>query len=110
MFIIAREKGPLALNDDHVSPPSHKCPPSPPVIGPPTCKQKIDAIISLLQMYFTEILLPVCPASLTYRNPQRHKIICGMCLIGRKDQSISTCVFVEISCSCNYCGSYMAVI
>ena len=97
MFIIAREKGPLALNDDHVSPPSHKCPPSPPVIGPPTCKQKIDAIISLLQMYFTEILLPVCPASLTYRNPQRHKIICGMCLIGRKDQSISTRVFVEIS-------------
>ena len=61
-------------------------------------------------MYLTEILLSVRPASLTHRNRQRHKLICGMCLIGRKDQSITTCVFVEISRSCNYCGSYMAVI
>ena len=66
MFMIAGEKGPLALNDGPVSPPSHKCPPSlpHPVIGPPTRKQKIHAIISLLQMYLTEILLPVRPASL----------------------------------------------
>ena len=85
MFIIAMEKGPPALNDD----PSHKRPPFPPVIGPSTFKQKIHAIISLLQMYLTEILLPVHPVSLTHRNPQRHKIICGMCLIERKDRSIN---------------------
>ena len=57
--MIAEEKGPLAPNDDPVSPLviSALPPPPPPVKGPPTCKQRIHAFISLLQMYLTEILL-----------------------------------------------------
>ena len=34
------------------------------------------------------IFLPVCPASLTHKNPQRRKIIHGMHPAGFKDQSI----------------------
>ena len=34
------------------------------------------------------ILLPLRPASLTHKNPQRSKIIHGMRPIGYKDQSI----------------------
>ena len=43
------------------------------------------------------ILLPPCPASLTHKNPQRHKIICGIHPIGRRERSIdqSKDVFLE---------------
>ena len=43
------------------------------------------------------ILLPPCPASLTHKNPQRHKIICGIHPIGRRDRSTdqSKDVFLE---------------
>ena len=44
------------------------------------------------------ILLAPCPASLTHKNPQRHKIICGIHPIGRRDRSIidqSKDVFLE---------------
>ena len=34
------------------------------------------------------ILVPLCPASPTHKNPQRHKMIDGMRPVGRKDQSI----------------------
>ena len=33
-----------------------------------------------------EILLPLRPGSLKHKNPQRHKIICGMCPVGCKDR------------------------
>ena len=56
------------------------------------------------------ILLPLHPAYLTNKNPQRLEINHGMCPVGRKDRSIDqliwTCVFVEISRLCNFCGSY----
>ena len=42
------------------------------------------------------ILLPLCPASLTHKNPQRRKKICAMLPIGRKDRSED--VFVENIC------------
>ena len=51
------------------------------------------------------ILLPLHSASLMHKNPQRRKIIHGMCPVGCEDQSIEH-VFVEISRSCNFCGSY----
>ena len=38
--------------------------------------------------YKSAILLPLCPASLTHKNPQRRKIICGMRPVGRKDRLI----------------------
>ena len=44
-----------------------------------------------LQLYhgiFTLILLPLCPASLTHKNPQRRKIVHGMRPVGRKERSI----------------------
>ena len=34
------------------------------------------------------ILLALRPATLTHKNPQRRKIICGMRPVGRKDRSI----------------------
>ena len=37
---------------------------------------------------FAVILLPLSPASLMHKNPQRRKIIRGMCPVGRKDRSI----------------------
>ena len=36
----------------------------------------------------TVILLPLRPASLTHKNPQRRKIIHGTRPVGRKDRSI----------------------
>ena len=36
----------------------------------------------------TVILLPLHPASLTHKNPQRRKIIHGTRPVGRKDRSI----------------------
>ena len=42
------------------------------------------------------ILLPLRPASLTHKNPQRRKTICAMLPIGRKDRSED--VFVENNC------------
>ena len=54
---------------------------------------------SWFHLLFAVILLPLCPASLMHRNPQRLKTI--QRLIDR-----ITCVFVEISHSCNFCGSY----
>ena len=43
------------------------------------------------------ILLPLRPASLTNKNPQRHKIIHCMRPVGRKDRSIDRS-------SCDFCG------
>ena len=40
------------------------------------------------------VLLPVRPVSLTQKNPQRRKIICGMHLVGHKDIDRSEDVFV----------------
>ena len=40
------------------------------------------------------ILLPLRPASLTHKNPQRRKIIHGMHPIGYKDQSIDQSINV----------------
>ena len=50
------------------------------------------------------IWLPLNPASLTHKNPQRNKIIYGMRPVGPKERSKR--VFVEISLSCKFCGSY----
>ena len=46
------------------------------------------------------------PASciLMHKNPQSHKIIYGMCPLGRKDRSISEDVFVENPVWCDFCG------
>ena len=52
------------------------------------------------------ILLPLRPASLTHKNLKRGEIIHGMRPVGCKDRSIHPFVFVEISCSCNSCGSH----
>ena len=43
------------------------------------------------------ILLSLCAASLMHKNPQRHKIICGIHPIGRGERSIdqSKDVFLE---------------
>ena len=38
--------------------------------------------------YKSVILLPLCPASLTHKNPQRRKIISGMRPVERKDRLI----------------------
>ena len=43
--------------------------------------------------YKSAILLPLCPASLTHKNPQRRKIICGMRPVGRKDRLIDLKTF-----------------
>ena len=45
------------------------------------------------------ILLSLCAASLMHKNPQRHKIICGIHPIGRRERSIdqSKDVFLEYS-------------
>ena len=51
------------------------------------------------RLLFAVILLPLCPTSLTHRNPQRRKTI-------QRFNDRITCVFVEISHSCNFCGSY----
>ena len=34
------------------------------------------------------LFIPLCPASLVHKNPQRCKIICGMHPVGRKDRLI----------------------
>ena len=58
-------------------------------------------------MAISVILLPLCPVSLTHKNPQRCKIIHHMCPVGRKHRSIDlNMFFVEISCLLNFCGSY----
>ena len=57
------------------------------------------------------ILLPLRPRSLTHKNPQRRKIICGMRPVGGNDRSIdrSEDVFVQYNicdccgCSCGLC-------
>ena len=52
------------------------------------------------------ILLPLHTASPMHKNPKRCKIIHGMRPMGAKiDRSIWMCVFVEISCLHNFCGS-----
>ena len=54
-----------------------------------------------------EILLPLCPGSLKHKNPQRHKIICGVCRVRSIDRSED--VFVQYNvcdfcrCSCGFC-------
>ena len=58
-------------------------------------------------MAISVILLPLCPASLTHKNPQRCKIIHRMRPIGRKHRLNDLNIFfVEISCLLNFCGSY----
>lgn len=53
------------------------------------------------------ILLPLGPASLKHKNPQRCKLIHGMYTVGCKDGSSDlTGVLVEISLSCNFFDSY----
>ena len=42
---------------------------------------------------YTVILLPICPASLVHKNPQRHKIIHGICLAGGKEWLIGLKIF-----------------
>ena len=39
------------------------------------------------------ILLPLRTVSLTHKNPQRHKIFCGMHPVGRKDRLINLKMF-----------------
>ena len=41
-----------------------------------------------------EILLPLCPGSLKHKNPQRHKIICGVCRVRCKDRLIDLKMFL----------------
>ena len=45
-------------------------------------------------MSVTVILLPLRPASLTHKNPQRHKIICGKHPVGHKDRLIDLKMFL----------------
>ena len=53
----------------------------------------------------TVILLPLRPASLTHKNTQRCKIICGMRPIWGKDWLIDPkMIFCRISCFCDFCG------
>ena len=40
------------------------------------------------------ILLPLHPASLTHKNPQKRKIICGMHPVGHKDRLIDLKMFL----------------
>ena len=47
-----------------------------------------------------------CIAFLTHKNPKGWKIIHDMCPIRCRDQSVWTGVFVQIPCSCNFCGGY----
>ena len=42
----------------------------------------------LNRLPFTVILLPLCPAYLMHKNPQRRKIIHGMRPVGRKERLI----------------------
>ena len=52
----------------------------------------------------TVILLPLGPASLTHKNPQRRKIIHGMRPAGHKERSIDLKMFGRISRSLYFCG------
>ena len=66
----------------------------------------MEAIIILLNCQLSlnpVILLPLRPASLTHKNPQRHKIIHGMRPVGCKEWSIWR-FFGRISCLCDFCG------
>ena len=55
------------------------------------------------------ILLPPCPASPTYKNSQRHKIICGMHPIGRRERSIDQSKDVFLVCLCDFCACAVLV-
>ena len=55
------------------------------------------------------ILFRLRPASLTHKNLKRSEIIHGMRPVGCNDRSIIP-FFVEISFSCNSCGSFTAVV
>ena len=55
------------------------------------------------------ILLPPCPASLTHKNPQRHKIICGIHPIGRRERSIDQSKDVFLVCLCDFCACAVLV-
>ena len=62
-------------------------------------------------MILTVILLPLRPASLMNKNPQRSKINHGMHPVRRKDQSINLNIFVVISAPlCNSFGRFFAVV
>ena len=70
-----------------------------------TCRVNTDS------NFVTSVSCILCPAScilrlasLMHTNPQRHKIIHGMCPLGRKDRVISDDVFVENPVWCDFCG------
>ena len=66
-----------------------------------------STLFSLINIIVIMILLPRHPVSLKHKNPQRCKQIHGMHTIGCNDGSSHlTGVLVEISNSCNFCGSY----
>ena len=44
---------------------------------------------------FSVIFLPLCPASPTHKNPQRHKIICGIHPVGHRDRLIDLKMFLK---------------
>ena len=72
------------------------------------CFKKIDDGDSLEFKLWQWLCYPcvLCPASLTHKNPLRHKIIHRVRSIGCNDWCFDPCVFVEIFCSWNFCGSY----
>ena len=71
-----------------------------------SCFTQFNTLLTDWMTWCAVILLPLRPASLIHKNPQRCKIIHGMHPIGCKDRSIWICVFVEVSCSCKFCCCY----
>ena len=48
----------------------------------------------MLKLYSCSgVLLPLCPATLMHKNPQRRKIIHGIFPVGLKEQSIDLKIF-----------------
>ena len=69
-------------------------------VGAQIKKLILDPVGPVLPMPM--ILLPLCPESLMLKNPQRHKIIHEMHLLGHKKR-----FFGRISCSCDFCDCYL---
>ena len=54
---------------------------------------KVTGIKTKSLCHVTVILFPLPPVFLMHKNPQRRKIICGMCPAGHKDRLIDLKMF-----------------
>ena len=67
-----------------------------------SCGLEKSALLEKLEPYSD--FLTSASESLTHKNPQRHKIICGIRPVRRKDRLINLKLFLRIPCLCDFCG------